>query len=99
MAASRPPLGFPFELIPVHLYPMLDFVYSQRFHRMKRGGAAMSKRKYSYEYPRPAVTVDMALFTVSGTLQRLRLEVLLIQRDGEPFRGSWALPGGFVHDN
>ena len=35
----------------------------------------------------------MALFTVSGSLQRLRLEVLLIQRDGEPFKGSWALPG------
>src|SRR5262245_9392028 len=66
---------------------------------MKTGGAAMSKRKYSYEYPRPAVTVDMALFTVSGSLQRLRLEVLLIQRDGEPFKGSWALPGGFVHED
>lgn len=58
----------------------------------------MRKRSYCYDYPRPAVTVDMAVFTVAGTLQRLRLEVLLIQRDGEPFRGAWALPGGFVHE-
>jgi 8-oxo-dGTP diphosphatase len=58
----------------------------------------MAKRQYTYDWPRPAVTVDVALFTVSGSLNQLRLEVLLIQRDGEPFRGSWALPGGFVHE-
>src|SRR5436190_13196013 len=59
----------------------------------------MAKRKYSYEWPRPAVTVDIALFTVAGALNQLRLEVLLIQREGEPFRGAWALPGGFVHED
>src|SRR5262245_1776750 len=59
----------------------------------------MARRKYAYEWPRPAVTVDMALFTVAGALNQLRLEVLLIQRDLEPFAGSWALPGGFVRDN
>lgn len=59
----------------------------------------MGPRKHSYDYPRPAVTVDMALFTVAGALQHLRLEVLLIQRDAEPFHGAWALPGGFVHEN
>lgn len=60
----------------------------------------MARRmKYSYEWPRPAVTVDIVLFTVAGALNQLRLEVLLIQRDGEPFRGAWALPGGFVHEN
>lgn len=58
----------------------------------------MRKRAFCYDYPRPAVTVDMALFTVAGSLQRLQLEVLLIQRDGEPFRGAWALPGGFVQE-
>jgi 8-oxo-dGTP diphosphatase len=59
----------------------------------------MAKRKHSYDWPRPAVTVDVVLFTVAGALNQLRLEVLLIQRDADPFRGSWALPGGFVHEN
>jgi 8-oxo-dGTP diphosphatase len=59
----------------------------------------MTKRKYSYDWPRPAVTVDVALFTVAGPSNKLRLEVLLIQRGDEPFRGRWALPGGFVHED
>jgi 8-oxo-dGTP diphosphatase len=57
----------------------------------------MAKRKWTYDWPRPAVTVDVALFTVAGTLQQLRLRVLLIQRGDDPHRGKWALPGGFVH--
>lgn len=59
----------------------------------------MAKQKYTYEWPRPATTVDIVLFTVTGSLQDLRLQVLLIQRDVEPFRSCWALPGGFVHEN
>jgi 8-oxo-dGTP diphosphatase len=43
-------------------------------------------------YPRIAVTVDVVLLTVRAG----RLAVLLVQRDGHPFRGQWALPGGFV---
>jgi 8-oxo-dGTP diphosphatase len=57
----------------------------------------MTRRKWAYDWPRPAVTVDVALFTVAGALQQLRLRVLLIQRGDEPHRGKWALPGGFVH--
>lgn len=48
---------------------------------------------HTYEYPRPAVTVDIVVFGYAG---RGRLSILLIQRGGEPFKGSWALPGGFV---
>lgn len=59
----------------------------------------VKKQKYVYEWPRPGVTVDIALFTVAGTLQHLRLQVLLIERDEEPWRGMWALPGGFVREN
>jgi len=61
----------------------------------------MSKKRlrYCYEWPRPAVTVDIALFTVAGALNELRLQVLLIERDEEPWRGQWALPGGFVREN
>jgi 8-oxo-dGTP diphosphatase len=59
----------------------------------------MPKRQYCYEWPRPAVTVDIALFTVAGALNDLRLQVLLIERDEPPWRGMWALPGGFVREN
>ncbi len=49
--------------------------------------------RYTYEYPRPAVTVDCVVFGLDGGA----LQVLLIQRGEEPFRHAWALPGGFVH--
>jgi len=47
---------------------------------------------YTYEYPRPALTVDVVAFTLRDN----RLHVLLVQRAEQPFAGSWALPGGFV---
>jgi 8-oxo-dGTP diphosphatase len=59
----------------------------------------MLRRNYCYEWPRPGVTVDIALFTVAGALNDLRLRVLLIERGEEPWRGQWALPGGFVREN
>src|SRR5260370_34996372 len=59
----------------------------------------MRRRNYCYEWPRPGVTVDIALFTVAGALNDLRLRVLLIERDEKPWRGQWALPGGFVRAN
>jgi 8-oxo-dGTP diphosphatase len=43
-------------------------------------------------YPKPSVTVDIVIFTVLD----VDLKVLLIERGAEPFRGHWALPGGFV---
>lgn len=48
---------------------------------------------YSYEYPRPAVTVDCIIFGLDESHQ---LKVLLIQRAKDPFKDYWALPGGFV---
>lgn len=47
---------------------------------------------YTYEYPHPAVTTDIVIFTI----RQDALKVLLIKRALEPFRGCWALPGGFV---
>jgi 8-oxo-dGTP diphosphatase len=47
---------------------------------------------FTYEYPRAALTVDCAVFGFDGT----ELQVLLIKRGLAPFRGRWALPGGFV---
>jgi len=50
-------------------------------------------RKYRpEEYPKPSVTVDLVILTVVDTL----LNVLLIRRKGHPYKGKWALPGGFV---
>lgn len=48
---------------------------------------------YSYPYPRPAVTVDAIL------ISRNQNSVLLIERGREPFKGNWALPGGFIEMN
>ena len=53
------------------------------------------KKQYCYDYPRPSVTVDIVLFTRAAN----RVEVLLIKRAREPFKGEWALPGGFVDES
>lgn len=47
---------------------------------------------YTYDYPRPAVTADIAVLRVTDTP-----EILLIKRKFEPFRDMWALPGGFMN--
>lgn len=48
---------------------------------------------FIYEYARPAITVDCVVFG----LDEGDLKLLLIERNLEPFKGKWALPGGFVH--
>jgi 8-oxo-dGTP diphosphatase len=48
---------------------------------------------HTYQYPRAALTVDCVVFG----FDEAELKVLLIQRGLEPFKGRWALPGGFVH--
>ena len=48
---------------------------------------------HTYQHPRAALTVDGVVFGFDDG----ELKVLLIQRALEPFKGKWALPGGFVH--
>ena len=50
------------------------------------------KGRYVYDWPRPMVTVDAAVFAFFGHRARL----LLVRRGKEPFKGKWALPGGFI---
>ena len=47
---------------------------------------------YTYKYPRPAVTADCIVIT-----RESEPKVLLIRRGGEPFKGGWAFPGGFMN--
>ncbi|MBL8922267.1 MAG: NUDIX hydrolase [Myxococcaceae bacterium] len=44
------------------------------------------------DYPRPSVTVDLVILTIVDA----QLRVLLVKRREHPFKGQWALPGGFV---
>ena len=47
---------------------------------------------YTYDYPRPAVTVDALVFQV----EKEEVRILLIKRKKDPFKGQWAFPGGFM---
>ena len=48
---------------------------------------------YTYEYPRPSITVDVAIFRPLGE----EYQILLIQRAQAPYQGKYALPGGFIN--
>lgn len=47
--------------------------------------------RYTYDYPRPSVTVDVVVI-----MRARQPSVLLIQRKHDPFAGMWAIPGGYV---
>ena len=47
---------------------------------------------FTYDYPRPCVTTDCLIFRKISGIWCL----LLIERGNEPYRGCWALPGGFL---
>lgn len=50
-------------------------------------------KNFTYKYARPAVTIDAVIFGFDQT----SLKVLLIKRGIEPYKGKWALPGGFIN--
>lgn len=47
--------------------------------------------KYTSAYRPPTLTVDAVIFQIQSNV----LEVLLINRPNEPFKDTWALPGGY----
>jgi 8-oxo-dGTP diphosphatase len=51
------------------------------------------KGKYVYEWPRPMVAADAAVFRRSAD----KMELLLVNRKRNPFKGKWCIPGGFVN--
>lgn len=58
----------------------------------------------SSKYEKPSVTVDVLIFTILNEksdnyrkLDEKKLSVLLIKRGGHPYKGKWAIPGGFVN--
>ena len=53
----------------------------------------MEQQLYTYRYPHPAVTTDCVIF---GYDAKGGLSILLVERGGEPYKGCWAFPGGFM---
>lgn len=49
-------------------------------------------KKFCYIYPHPSVTTDCVIFGFDG----FELNVLLVKRGLEPYKGRWAFPGGFM---
>ena len=52
----------------------------------------MEDFKYHYKYPHPSVTTDCVIFGFDGA----KINVLLVERGINPYKGRWAFPGGFM---
>ena len=50
------------------------------------------KGEYTYPFPRPSVPTDCVIFGYDGK----DLKLLLVERGIPPFKGMWALPGGYL---
>ena len=56
------------------------------------GKKTVKRTKRTPEFRQPQVTVDVVILT----LRYSQLHVLLMKRGTEPFKGYWALPGGYI---
>lgn len=71
--------------------PALAFDHGEILTKARRAETYV----HHYDYPHPSVTTDIVVFSIRSG----RLAALLIERKLAPFKGKWALPGGFVHPN
>ena len=65
-------------------------------HALRNHPNAPPAMAHTYDYPRPALTVDLVVFATDPQRDH-GLQVMLIRRGLAPFKEKWALPGGFVH--
>ena len=70
----------------------VDIVFNSHYRMSVFSTLLKDMPKFCYDYPHPALTTDIALFTIRDD----QLAILLIRRRAPPFQGCWALPGGFV---
>lgn len=61
------------------------------YRRLQRNMSRLQK-EYVYKYPHAAITADCVIYGFDGE----RLKILLVERGIEPYKGQWALPGGFM---
>lgn len=64
-------------------------------YSVRKQMSELSNVKFGYKYPRPAITTDCVVF--SYDVQLKCLNILLIERANEPYKGRLALPGGFMN--
>jgi len=55
------------------------------------------KKRFVYDWPMSALTVDGIVFGFDPSDEDNPLKVLLIRRARDPFKHHWALPGGYVN--
>lgn len=72
--------------------PNKAFTFASKLRIMMNTDQNNGGEGYTYKYPHPAVTADCVVFGFDGKM----LHLLLIERGLEPYKGSWALPGGFM---
>ena len=88
-------IGYSYDTLDLDrdLYPYMvriidetgeDYVYPHSWFDLPE-----KKEKYCYEWPRAAITADMAVFWKN--------HVLMVKRGQNPYKGKMALPGGFVN--
>ena len=70
-----------------------EYQYEEEKEKVASYEKQLTELPYHYKYPHPAVATDCVIFSLGP---KKKLQVLLIQRGGEPFKDSWALPGGFL---
>src|SRR4030043_1622240 len=76
--------------LPKMAFDHAQFIYD--YYKYLKPYKESAKTYDAGKYAKPSVTVDIIIFTVKND----ELKVLLVKRKSWPFKGSWAIPGGFV---